>query len=81
MLRNRVLTSSLIIGLAAFAANHAANAADPVFCANYASEAVKSAQLAKHLKCGFQGPRWTKDQAPHMAWCVLMPPNVAQIGG
>ena len=78
MVRKCLLTSGLAFILVAFAANSAANAADPVFCAKYANDAEHSVQLAKHIKCGFQGPRWTKDQAPHMAWCLLMPPNVAQ---
>jgi hypothetical protein len=70
MYRSSLPGFGLVLALVAGAASHAM-AADPVFCAKYAAEAEKSVQLAKHLKCGFQGPRWTKDQAPHMAWCLL----------
>ena len=43
-----------------------------MFCAKYTSEAVKSVQQAKHLKCGFQGPRWGSDKNSHMAWCLIV---------
>ena len=33
--------------------------------------------LAKHLKCGFQGPRWNNDKTSHMAWCLFVPQNIA----
>ena len=77
MLRTCLLAFGLAFILAAFAANSAVNAADPIFCAKYASEAEKSVQLAKHLKCGFQGPRWGKDKGPHMAWCLLVNSKLA----
>lgn len=78
MFRDFLLALGLLFSLSAFLAHGAANAADPAFCANYASQAEYVVSQAKHLKCGFQGPRWTKDQAPHMAWCILMPLNVVQ---
>jgi hypothetical protein len=54
------------------------NAADPVYCGHYTSDAIKSVLLAKHLKCGFQGPRWNNDKGSHMAWCLFVPQNIAQ---
>jgi hypothetical protein len=78
MFRNLLLALGLFAGLGACLASGAVNAADPVFCGQYTSDAMKSVLLAKHLRCGFQGPRWNSDKGSHMAWCLFVPPNVAQ---
>ena len=75
MFRNLLLALGLLIGLGACLAYGAANAADPCSAGKYISDAVKSVRLAKHLKCGFQGPRWGKDKGSHMAWCLFVPPK------
>ena len=78
MYRYLLLALGLLAGLGAYLASGAANAADPVYCGQYTSDAMKSVLLAKHLKCGFQGPRWNNDKASHMAWCLFVPQNIAQ---
>lgn len=78
MYRNLLLALGLLAGLGAYLASGAANAADPVYCGQYTSAAIKSVLLAKHLKCGFQGPRWNNDKTSHMAWCLFVPQNIAQ---
>ena len=78
MFRNLLLALGLLAGLGACLTSGAVNAADPVYCGQYTSEALKSVLLAKHLKCGFQGPRWNNDKGSHMAWCLFVPQNVAQ---
>ena len=77
MSRTFLLTLGLLLGLGALLTNGAATAGDPVFRNKYANDAEKSVQLAKHLKCGFQGPRWIKEKSAHMAWCILVDPNLA----
>jgi hypothetical protein len=69
MYRNLLVVLGLLAGLGASLTSSAVNAADPVYCGQYTSDAMKSVLLAKHLKCGFQGPRWNNDKASHMAWC------------
>jgi hypothetical protein len=78
MYRYLLLALGLLAGLGAYLASGAANAADPVYCGQYTSDAIKSVLLAKHLKCGFQGPRWNNDKTSHMAWCLFVPQNIAQ---
>jgi hypothetical protein len=78
MIRNLLLGLGLLAGLGAWLTSSAVNAADPVYCGQYTSDAIKSVLLAKHLKCGFQGPRWNNDKTSHMAWCLFMPQNIAQ---
>ena len=78
MYRYLLLALGLLAGLGAYLASGAANAADPVYCGQYTSDAMKSVLLAKHLKCGFQGPRWNNDKTSHMAWCLFVPQNIAQ---
>ena len=77
MARNLLLALGLLIGLGAVLAYGAVNAADPVFCGNV-SDAVKAVSAANHLKCGFKGPRWGKEKGGHMAWCLFVPPNIAE---
>ena len=62
MARNLLLALGLLIGLGAVLAYGAVNAADPVFCGKYVSDAVKAVSAANHLKCGFKGPRWGKEK-------------------
>jgi len=78
MYRNLLVVLGLLAGLGASLTSSAVNAADPVYCGQYTSDAMKSVLLAKHLKCGFQGPRWNNDKASHMAWCLFVPQNIAQ---
>jgi len=78
MYRNLLVVLGLLAGLGAWLTSGAVNAADPLYCGKYTSEAIKSVLLAKHLKCGFQGPRWNNDKTSHMAWCLFMPQNIAQ---
>lgn len=78
MSRKCLLIFGLMIALGALAANSAAQAADPVYCTKYANDADKSVKLAIHLKCGFQGPRWTKGTSPHFAWCLIVDQGLAQ---
>ena len=78
MARNLLLALGLLIGLGAVLAYGATNAADHVFCGKYVSDAVKAVSAANHLKCGFKGPRWGKEKGGHMAWCLIVPPNIAQ---
>jgi hypothetical protein len=77
MYRNLLVVLGLLAGLGASLTSSAVNAADPVYCGQYTSDAMKSVLLAKHLKCGFQGPRWNNDKASHMAWCLFVPQNIA----
>ena len=78
MYRYLLLALGLLAGLGASLTSSAVNAADPVYCGQYTSDAMKSVLLAKHLKCGFQGPRWNNDKTSHMAWCLFVPQNIAQ---
>jgi len=80
--RQRRMALGLIFGslfaFGAVAASAVADAADPAFCNDYASEANKAATQAKMLKCGFTGPRWQKNLAGHTAWCLLVDQSLAQ---
>jgi hypothetical protein len=42
-------------------------------CRDYAQDAVDQANQNDRDRCGFQGPRWSNDRAPHYAWCLLFP--------
>ena len=66
MSRNSLLVLGLILIVGAVAPQ-CGKAADPGLCNKYASDADKSVKLAIHLKCGFQGPRWTKNTSAHFA--------------
>ena len=45
MFRNLLLALGLLIGLGAYLAGGAVNAADPLFCGKYTSDALKSVRL------------------------------------
>jgi hypothetical protein len=78
MYRGSLLAIGLMFTVAAVAAPPGANAADPGFCNQYASDADKSVKRAIHLKCGFTGPRWTKNTSGHFAWCLIVDQGLAE---
>ena len=49
-------------------------------CTTYAAMATNQAVMAKHLKCGYSGQRWTTDNKDHFSWCMgLTDPYPARI--
>ena len=52
MARNLLLAFGLLVGVGAILAYGAANAADPVFCGKYVSDAVKAVSAANHSNAG-----------------------------
>jgi len=63
-----------VLATAALAATvTAASAADPRFCASYATAAVRQARLAHEVpSCapGAIGTRWSLDYGVHYGWCI-----------
>ncbi|MFT3987704.1 hypothetical protein [Aestuariivirga sp.] len=51
--------------------------ANPAFCALYAQKAVKQQKKNINMDCGFHGPRWQMNYDAHFAWCLGVPPAVA----
>lgn len=79
MVRNSLMAlgiSLFVVGVVAV--DQGAIAADPAFCNKYASDANKAATQATQLKCGFTGPRWTKNLGGHTAWCLFVDQSLAQ---
>jgi len=57
----------------------AAQAADPGFCREYATAAVRQVELARSIPACNRGtgPRWTTDYRVHFDWCLgAAPPAV-----
>ena len=56
-------------------------AADPRFCADYSTAAVRQARVA-HMtpSCapGAIGPRWTENYRMHYGWCITAPYAAAE---
>lgn len=63
----RGCVSVLVFGLTA----GAAQAQD---CSWYARKALEQQKRNAELKCGLQGPEWTRDLAAHLAWCKGVAP-------
>lgn len=42
-------------------------------CRDYSEQAADQANQNERDRCGFRGPRWSGDRAPHYAWCLLFP--------
>jgi hypothetical protein len=42
-------------------------------CEVYARIAVIQADANERFRCGFQGPAWVSDPAPHFQWCRYVP--------
>jgi hypothetical protein len=75
----RVLFILLGISLTVFASN--AFAADPGFCANYSTAAVRQAAAAREnpaCRPGLIGDRWSPDYRVHYSWCVTAPYRAAE---
>ena len=68
------LTSLLALGIAAVvvAPLKSAQAADPGFCRDYATAAVRQVQLARSSPACDRGTgaRWTSDYRVHFDWCL-----------
>jgi hypothetical protein len=49
-----------------------AQAADPGFCRDYATAAVRQAEVARSVPACSRasGPRWTTDYRVHFEWCL-----------
>jgi hypothetical protein len=45
-------------------------------CRDYATAAAFQGRLNEELKCGFSGPQWSRDPAPHFGWCMDLKPFV-----
>lgn len=54
-----------------------AMAANPIFCNNYAQQAVWAESLNLGDGCGLVGPRWSFDYAGHYAWCLAVTKSMA----
>ena len=78
-----MLKSAAAAGLVLAAVTTAAQAADPGFCRNYATAAVRQAGLAHEIpRCrpGAFGPRWTENYRVHFNWCLGAPYAAAERG-
>ena len=71
-----MMKTATAAGLLLAAAGHAALAADPAFCTNYSTAAVRQAHVA-HVTppCapGAIGARWTENYRVHYGWCITAP--------
>jgi hypothetical protein len=71
-----MMKTAIAAGLLLAAAGHAALAADPAFCTNYSTAAVRQARVA-HVTppCapGAIGARWTENYRVHYGWCITAP--------
>lgn len=58
----------------------AAQAANPGFCRDYATAAVRQVQLARSIPACDRGtgPRWTTDYRVHFDWCVGAAPAAVE---
>lgn len=71
-----MLKASIAAGML-LAATTSAFAANPNFCANYASAAVNQARVALRTPpCapGAIGARWSPDYRVHYSWCITASP-------
>lgn len=57
-----------------------AQAADPGFCQDYATAAVRQAEVARSVPACSRasGPRWTTDYRVHFEWCLGAAPGAAE---
>jgi hypothetical protein len=64
------MSATLIAAALAFAP--AAQAAPPDFCRDYATAAVRQAEVARSVPACSRaaGPRWTTDYRLHFDWCL-----------
>jgi hypothetical protein len=72
-MKGHAMLKTLIAAAALLASVAAASAADPRFCANYSSAAVKQAEVAHRTPpCapGAIGTRWSVDYRVHYSWCI-----------
>jgi hypothetical protein len=58
----------------------AAQAADPAFCRDYATAAVRQVELAKSVPACNRGvgARWTIDYRVHFDWCLGAAPGAVE---
>ena len=58
----------------------AAHAANPGFCRDYATAAVRQVQLARSIPACDRGtgPRWTTDYRVHFDWCLGAAPGAVE---
>jgi hypothetical protein len=67
------------ISLTVFASH--AFAADPGFCSNYSTAAVRQVQAAREnpaCRPGLMGTRWSPDYRVHYGWCITAPYGAAE---
>jgi len=67
------------ISLTVIASN--AFAADPGFCANYSTAAVRQVEAARQnpaCRPGLFGDRWSPDYRVHYGWCITAPYRAAE---
>ena len=73
-----IKTGCAAIGAAALllAATAAAQAADPAYCRNYATAALRQVNVARSVpRCAFgaRGARWSPYYRVHFNWCLGAP--------
>jgi hypothetical protein len=75
LMRISIFTSALAILIPA-----AAQAADPGFCREYATAAVRQVELARSIPpCNRGiGARWTADYRVHFDWCLGAAPGAVE---
>jgi hypothetical protein len=64
------LVSAATVALTLAIATTATFAANPQFCASYASKALKAEAVNLDDGCGLYGARWSFDFAGHYSWCL-----------
>jgi hypothetical protein len=67
----RALFILLAVSLTGFVSD--AFAADPGFCANYSTAAVRQVEVAREspaCRPGLIGDRWSPDYRVHYSWCI-----------
>ena len=57
-----------------------AQAADPGFCRDYATAAVRQVEISRSIPACNRGvgPRWTTDYRVHFDWCLGAAPGVVE---
>ena len=77
----KIATRAMLLTPAlAMLAPPAVQAADPAFCRDYATAAVRQVELSRSIPACNRGvePRWTTDYKVHFDWCLGAAPAAVE---
>jgi hypothetical protein len=75
-----VMRTTLVVPVLAVLLPLGAQAADPGFCRDYATAAVRQVELARSIPACNRGvgARWTTDYRVHFDWCLGAAPGAVE---